>query len=146
VFGIHLSYVCRNATTQFQERRFLCLAIVVEATVSGAFYVLRIIYSKSLHPDYSFLAYFTRSQLTSTVVLLVIFTPKARFIIWSEATHWRDFSTCSFSIKYIQCVSPNITDKRSLCKSMHVFINSVRSLSDDRSTASSKPSSPHSAI
>ena len=76
VFGIHLSYACRNATTQFQERRFLCLAIVVEATVSGAFYILRIIYSKSLHPDYSFLAYFTRSQLTSTVVLLVIFTPK----------------------------------------------------------------------
>jgi hypothetical protein len=81
VFGIHLSYACRNATTQFQERRFLCLAIVVEATVSGAFYVLRIVYSRSLHPDYSFLAYFTRSQLTSTVVLLVIFTPKARFIV-----------------------------------------------------------------
>lgn len=79
VFGIHLSYACRNATTQFQERRFLCLAIVVEATVSGAFYVLRIVYSRSLHPDYSFLAYFTRSQLTSTVVLLVIFTPKVRF-------------------------------------------------------------------
>ena len=98
MFGIHLSYVCRNATTQFQERRFLCLAIVVEATVSGAFYVLRIIYSKSLHPDYSFLAYFTRSQLTTTVVLLVIFTPKARFVICSDATHWLHFSTCSFSI------------------------------------------------
>ena len=80
IFGIHLSYACRNATTQFQERRFLCLAIVVEATVSGAFYILRIIYSKSLHPDYSFLAYFTRSQLTSTVVLLVIFTPKVTHI------------------------------------------------------------------
>lgn len=76
VFGIHLGYACRNATTLFQERRFLCLAIVVEATVSGAFYVLRIIYYTSLHPDYSFLAYFFRSQLTSTVVLLVIFTPK----------------------------------------------------------------------
>ncbi|XP_023712991.2 probable G-protein coupled receptor 158 [Cryptotermes secundus] len=76
VFGIHLSYACRNATTQFQERRFLCFAIIVEATVSGAFYVLRILYSRSLHPDFSFLAYFTRSQLTSTVVLLVIFTPK----------------------------------------------------------------------
>jgi hypothetical protein len=78
MFGIHLSYACRNATTQFQERRFLCLAIVVEVTVSGAFYILRIFYSMSLHPDFSFLAYFIRSQLTSTVVLLVIFTPKAR--------------------------------------------------------------------
>jgi hypothetical protein len=68
----------------------------VEATVIGAFYVLRIIYSKSLHPDYSFLAYFTRSQLTSTVVLLVIFTPKARYFICSEATHWHDFSTRFF--------------------------------------------------
>ncbi|KAJ9588370.1 hypothetical protein L9F63_018296 [Diploptera punctata] len=76
LYSSQLSYACRNATTQFQERRFLFLAIIVEVIVSGAFYILRIIYSKSLHPDYSFLAYFTRSQLTSTVVLLVIFTPK----------------------------------------------------------------------
>ncbi|XP_021920133.1 probable G-protein coupled receptor 158 isoform X3 [Zootermopsis nevadensis] len=96
VFGIHLSYACRNATTQFQERRFLCLAIVVEATVSGAFYVLRIVYSRSLHPDYSFLAYFTRSQLTSTVVLLVIFTPKLWYqhkqVTDSRGTRHYDYS------------------------------------------------------
>nr|CAD7259120.1 unnamed protein product [Timema shepardi] len=86
VFGIHLSYACRNASTQFQERRFLCLAIMVEATVSGIFYVLRVVYSGTLHPDYSFLAYFTRSQLTSTVVLLVIFIPK----LWYQHKHVTD--------------------------------------------------------
>ncbi|XP_063240109.1 probable G-protein coupled receptor 179 [Bacillus rossius redtenbacheri] len=76
VFGVHLSYACRNAATQFQERRFLCLAICVEACVSGAFYVLRVFYAASLHPDAAYLAYFARSQLTSTVVLIVIFVPK----------------------------------------------------------------------
>ncbi|XP_077285240.1 G-protein coupled receptor 158 smog [Arctopsyche grandis] len=76
VFGIHLSYASRNAFTQFQERRFLCAAICVEAIVSGVFYVLRAFYVTTLHPDYMYLAYFVRSQLTSTVVILLIFTPK----------------------------------------------------------------------
>lgn len=99
LFGIHLSYASRNAFTQFQvgynqlrisrnidrffhvcfrfqERRFLCAAICVEAFVSGVFYVLRALYVTTLHPDYMYLAYFLRSQLTSTVVILLIFTPK----------------------------------------------------------------------
>ncbi|GLG96846.1 Probable G-protein coupled receptor CG31760 [Gryllus bimaculatus] len=76
LFGLHLSFAARNAATQFQERRFLCLAIAVEAAVSGAFYALRVALHARLHPDYAYLAHFARSQLTSTAVLLLIFMPK----------------------------------------------------------------------
>ncbi|XP_068084648.1 metabotropic glycine receptor [Anabrus simplex] len=95
VFGIHLSYACRNATTQFQERRFLCLAIAVEASVSGIFYVLRILFHATLHPDYSYLAYFTRSQLTNTAVLLLIFMPK----LWYQHRGTRHYLPHEFSTR-----------------------------------------------
>ncbi|XP_026463638.1 probable G-protein coupled receptor 158 [Ctenocephalides felis] len=79
--GIHLSYASRNADTQFQERQFLCAAICVETAVSGSFYLLRDIYFEiaMLHPDLVFLAHFLRSQLTCTIVLLLIFMPKLVF-------------------------------------------------------------------
>ena len=80
IFGVHLSYASRNATSQFQERCFLCMAITVEALVSGTFYFLRFFYWEMMQPDLSFVAYFARSQLTTTIVLLLIFIPKVRFL------------------------------------------------------------------
>ncbi|XP_046384852.1 uncharacterized protein LOC124155179 [Ischnura elegans] len=40
LFGLHVGYACRNAHSQFSERRFLCLALAVEALVSAAYYLL----------------------------------------------------------------------------------------------------------
>lgn len=76
IFGVHLSYASRNASTQFQERCFLCVAITVEALISGTFYVLRFFYWETMQPDLNFVAYFARSQLTTTIVLLLVFIPK----------------------------------------------------------------------
>ncbi|KAF4522803.1 hypothetical protein B566_EDAN014847 [Ephemera danica] len=76
LFGIHLSIASRNATTQFQERRFLYLALIVEGIVSGLFYVLRGLVWPHLHPDIAFVAYVIRSQLSNTIVLLLLFLPK----------------------------------------------------------------------
>ncbi|XP_044726866.1 probable G-protein coupled receptor 158 isoform X2 [Chrysoperla carnea] len=76
IFGIHLSYASRNAATQFQERRFLCAAVSVELALSGIFYIIRPMYLPYVHPDHEYLAYFIRSQLTTTIVLALLFIPK----------------------------------------------------------------------
>ncbi|CAB3373546.1 Hypothetical predicted protein [Cloeon dipterum] len=76
VFGLHLSIASRNAFTQYREREFLCAALVVELLVSGPFYVLRALAWPHLHPDVAFSAYVARSQLTNSIVLLLIFVPK----------------------------------------------------------------------
>jgi hypothetical protein len=76
LFGMHLSIASRNAKTQFQERRFLYLTLIVEGIVSGLFYVLRGLVWPHLHPDLAFVAYVIRSQLSNTLVMLLLFLPK----------------------------------------------------------------------
>ncbi|XP_054285265.1 probable G-protein coupled receptor 158 isoform X2 [Macrosteles quadrilineatus] len=86
LFGLHLGLAARNATVQFEERRFLCCTVLVEAIVSCVFYVVRALYWNTLHPDQAFLAAFARSQLTNTLVLMLIFTPK----LWYQHKQVRD--------------------------------------------------------
>ncbi|GLV38847.1 smog [Carabus blaptoides fortunei] len=76
IFGIHLSFACRNASTQFQERQFLCVSICIELAVNILFYIIRAFYLPLLHPDHVLLAYFLRTQLTCTIVMFLIFMPK----------------------------------------------------------------------
>ncbi|XP_059473728.1 probable G-protein coupled receptor 158 isoform X2 [Neocloeon triangulifer] len=76
IFGLHLSVASRNAFTQYREREFLCAALVVELLVSVPFYALRALAWPHLHPDVAFTAYVARSQLTNSIVLLLIFVPK----------------------------------------------------------------------
>lgn len=80
LFGLHLGLAARNAAVQFEERRFLCCTVAVEALVSCVFYIIRALYWESLHPDQAFLATFARSQLTNTLVLMLIFTPKVSIV------------------------------------------------------------------
>ncbi|RZF43571.1 hypothetical protein LSTR_LSTR008084 [Laodelphax striatellus] len=86
LFGLHLGLAARNATVQFEERRFLCCTVALEAIVSCGFYTIRALYWETLHPDHTFLATFVRSQLTSTLVLMLIFTPK----LWYQHKQVRD--------------------------------------------------------
>ncbi|GAB6018706.1 hypothetical protein CHUAL_000381 [Chamberlinius hualienensis] len=76
MFGIYISYHTHHATSPFNENRYLCLAIYIEASSSLALYALRHYWWMSLHPDYIFLMYFIRCQLTVTINLLLIFGPK----------------------------------------------------------------------
>lgn len=86
LFGLHLGLAARNATVQFEERRFLCCTVALEAIVSFTFYVIRALYWQSLHPDHAFLVAFARSQLTNTLVLILVFTPK----FWYQHKQVRD--------------------------------------------------------
>ncbi|XP_049822451.1 probable G-protein coupled receptor 158 isoform X2 [Aethina tumida] len=76
IFGIHLSYASRNARTQFHERNFLCAAISIELTVSTLFYVSRVLILPELHPNIVLIIYCVRTQLSTTVTLLLVFVPK----------------------------------------------------------------------
>lgn len=95
IFGIQLAYASRNAITQFrvssnpcplsgvltrkhlfQERQFLVASIVLEFLVSLSYYIIRDWYLAELNPTTLFLALFIRSQLTSTISLVLIFLPK----------------------------------------------------------------------
>lgn len=97
-FGIQLAFASRNAITQFrvsvqcqyfllninllfvehlfQERQFLVASIVLEFLVSFSYYIIRDWYLSELNPTTLFLALFIRSQLTSTISMVLIFMPK----------------------------------------------------------------------
>ncbi|XP_061398216.1 metabotropic glycine receptor [Musca vetustissima] len=76
IFGLHLAYASRNANTQFRERQFLEITLIIEFVVSSIFYILRYLYLPVMSPSAIFLALFIRSQLTNTIALGLIFVPK----------------------------------------------------------------------
>nr|CAH7747097.1 unnamed protein product [Callosobruchus chinensis] len=76
IFGIHLSYACRNARTQYQERTYLCAAISTELAVSSLFYAVRVWLLPGLPPQMALLAWCVRAQLSQTAATLLIFIPK----------------------------------------------------------------------
>lgn len=59
-----------------QERSFLCACLVVELTVSVAFYAARTWIFPRLCPDTVLIVYCVRTQTSQTVSLLLIFAPK----------------------------------------------------------------------
>ncbi|XP_060590880.1 metabotropic glycine receptor-like, partial [Ruditapes philippinarum] len=76
VFGIYLCYRVRAAPSEYCEGTYVSAAICYECFISTVFYVLRHIYWLSLHPDYLFLMYFLRCQLTVSVTLVLVFGSK----------------------------------------------------------------------
>ncbi|KAK6166614.1 hypothetical protein SNE40_023265 [Patella caerulea] len=74
--GIYMCYCVRSAPSDYSERKYVSAAICYEAILSFIFYVLRHIWWLDLHPDYLFLMYFIRCQLTVTVVLILVLGPK----------------------------------------------------------------------
>ncbi|OQV20746.1 putative G-protein coupled receptor 158 [Hypsibius exemplaris] len=79
-WGIYLSYLARNSKTLYMERKLLTAAICVELIVSGCLYVIRHIIWYDVHPDVIYLLYFSRSQLTITVNMCIIFGGKMWYI------------------------------------------------------------------
>ncbi|KAL5005951.1 hypothetical protein ScPMuIL_017109 [Solemya velum] len=75
-FGMYMCYRVRAAPSDYSEGTYITAAIVYEALLSTIFYILRHVYWLNLHPDYLFLMYFLRCQLTITITLLLLFGPK----------------------------------------------------------------------
>ncbi|KAL4217020.1 hypothetical protein ACF0H5_023476 [Mactra antiquata] len=76
VFGMYLCYRVRAAPCEYREGAYVSATICFECFISTTFYVLRHIYWLSIHPDYIFLMYFLRCQLTVSVTLVLVFGPK----------------------------------------------------------------------
>nr|XP_018900451.1 PREDICTED: probable G-protein coupled receptor 158 [Bemisia tabaci] len=87
LFGLQLGYAARNASVQFNERTFLSGAVFVEILFSSVFYVIRILYWSAMSPTNVLVVAFIRSQLTNSLVLLLIFSPK----FWYQQKQTRDF-------------------------------------------------------
>ncbi|CAH1731296.1 unnamed protein product [Aphis gossypii] len=78
--GLYYGNSARNARVQFEERRFLFYAIIAELTFSTLHNTIRTVYPIPFHQDVTFIAAFTRSLLTNTLALVIIFAPK----IWYQ--------------------------------------------------------------
>ncbi|XP_052813724.1 probable G-protein coupled receptor 158 [Mya arenaria] len=76
VFGLYLCWRVRAAQSEYREGFYVSTAIFQECVISTMFYALRHIYWVNLHPDYLFLMYFLRCQLTVSVTLVLVFGPK----------------------------------------------------------------------
>ncbi|XP_026817982.1 probable G-protein coupled receptor 158 [Rhopalosiphum maidis] len=78
--GLYYGNSARNARVQFEERRFLFYAITAELTFSSIYNTIRTVYPIPFHQDVTFIAAFSRSLLTNTLALIIIFAPK----IWYQ--------------------------------------------------------------
>ena len=75
--GVYITYCIRNARTEiYPEKWTLCCIIYIELIVSSSTYILRHLFSQTLHPDLIFLLYFARCQLTVTLALFLLLFPK----------------------------------------------------------------------
>lgn len=96
LLGIYLTYCVRNARNDyFKEKCALCWSLYIEAIVSFLMYAIRHVIWLRLDPDFIFLMYFLRCQLTITILLAIIFGPK----LWyhshpvPRAEHVRHYSS-----------------------------------------------------
>uniref|UniRef100_A0AAN0LVY7 G-protein coupled receptor 3 n=1 Tax=Polyphagotarsonemus latus TaxID=1204166 RepID=A0AAN0LVY7_9ACAR len=78
--GVYLSYCIRNARSElYREKWALSTCIYIEFFISSFFYILRNFFWYNFHPDYIYLMYFLRCQLTVSVILILVFGPKIFF-------------------------------------------------------------------
>ncbi|XP_038071841.1 probable G-protein coupled receptor 158 [Patiria miniata] len=80
LFGIYLCYSVRAAPSEFHETRYISVAIYNETIFSTFLYISRHFIWGKVAPDWIYLMYFLRSQLTTTVMLALIFIPKLKVI------------------------------------------------------------------
>ncbi|XP_071942798.1 metabotropic glycine receptor-like isoform X2 [Antedon mediterranea] len=76
MFGLYLCYLVRSAPSEFNEIKYVTLAIFDEAFVSLILYIIRFLTWDEMEPDWKFLVHFLRSQLTTTVMVSIIVLPK----------------------------------------------------------------------
>ena len=75
--GVYMTWCIRNARIEiYREKWYLCSVIYIETMISSITYVLRHIFYSKIHPDYTYLMYFIRCQLTVTLGLALILGPK----------------------------------------------------------------------
>ncbi len=79
ISGLYIGYSARNAASHHGEKWSLFLGVLFEFVASVVYTILLNCATWiEQHPDYLFLLEFARSQLATTVVLVLVFGPKVR--------------------------------------------------------------------
>ncbi|XP_032778292.2 probable G-protein coupled receptor 158 [Daphnia magna] len=99
--GLYISSNARNAASHHGEKLCLFLAILVEFCASVAYTVLSRIAWITDYPDHLFLLEFARSQLATTLVLIIIFGPKIFFICRQSSN--KDLQRMQHQTSQIEC-------------------------------------------
>ncbi|XP_006820144.1 metabotropic glycine receptor-like [Saccoglossus kowalevskii] len=91
IFGIYLCYLVRSAPTDFHETRYISIAIYNETIFSLFLHVSRQFVWYMAGPEWIYLMYVIRSQLTTTVMVALIFIPKlVRVFKMKSSGHFRE--------------------------------------------------------
>ncbi|PIK36901.1 hypothetical protein BSL78_26265, partial [Apostichopus japonicus] len=81
LWGVRLCYVVRKAPSEFNESRFISWAIYNETLIT-LFHTIAIIFLQDLaNPDVLYLIWFLFSQLTTTIVLALLFGSKIHLVL-----------------------------------------------------------------
>uniref|UniRef100_T1JDG3 G-protein coupled receptors family 3 profile domain-containing protein n=1 Tax=Strigamia maritima TaxID=126957 RepID=T1JDG3_STRMM len=81
VWGIHLCIVVRKAPSEFNESKFISLAIYNEFLLSTFLNVSMLFLQSPANPDLLYIIFFCHSQLTTTLLLCLIFGSKAYLVL-----------------------------------------------------------------
>ncbi|KAJ8019410.1 hypothetical protein HOLleu_40991 [Holothuria leucospilota] len=76
LFAIYLCYSVRAAPSEFHETRFITVAVYNEIIMTSIFHVLSHLIWQTTPPDLMFIIMFIHSQLTTTIMVSLIFIPK----------------------------------------------------------------------
>ncbi|XP_074662488.1 metabotropic glycine receptor-like [Tubulanus polymorphus] len=79
VLGIYLCYCVRSAPSEYLETKFISWAIYNETVISGLLHIIRHFVWLHVNPDFTFLMYFIRCQLTVSTTLILVLGPKLWF-------------------------------------------------------------------
>ncbi|XP_070570344.1 metabotropic glycine receptor-like [Ptychodera flava] len=91
IFGIYLCYLVRSAPSEFHETRYISIAIYNETIFSLFLHVARQFVWLMAGPDWIYLMYVIRSQLTTTVMIGLVFFPKLAVVYKMKTSeHFRD--------------------------------------------------------
>ncbi|XP_063239014.1 uncharacterized protein LOC134540286 [Bacillus rossius redtenbacheri] len=81
VWGIRLCIVVRKAPSEFNESRFISMAIYNEFLLSVFLNVSMLFLQSPANPDLLFIIFFCHTQLTATLLLCLIFGSKAYMVL-----------------------------------------------------------------
>ncbi|XP_055327215.1 probable G-protein coupled receptor 158 [Paramacrobiotus metropolitanus] len=80
LWGIKLCFVVRKAPSEFNESKFISWAIYNEFLLSLFLNISMLFLQKNADPDLLYIIFFAHSQLTTTVVLVLLFGSKAYMV------------------------------------------------------------------
>ncbi|XP_050314019.1 probable G-protein coupled receptor 158 isoform X2 [Anthonomus grandis grandis] len=93
IWGIRLCVVVRKAPSEFNESKFISLAIYNEFVLCLFLNVTTFFLQKPANPDLMYIIYFVHTQLSVTLLLGLIFGSKVIMVVKNKEKHQEDSSS-----------------------------------------------------